>query len=304
MRFFITRLIIFFLLPIFVIGVIELRIEDLPNSYTVKQSCIEENNNRVKVVNLGSSQAQYGIKIDELDTNGCNLANSSQDLYYDQQLYKKYSNSLPNLKTVIIPVSYFSFEFRLDRTDEYWRKHFYSRYLDIKYPGKKFDIKDHSGIALYTPETALKFIWNGFKVDLLGGNMSNGWFKSNEFVSEAKGSARVSLHEKQMYTDLKAQNTEYLNSIISDAKAKNIEVIILILPVDKSYSNSVSKERYETMLEVLNKISTEQNVKYYNYFYDSRFDLSDFADGSDHLNTKGSQKMAEIIKKEGVINLR
>ena len=139
---------------------LEYQLAQIPNSYTLKKDCIENNLSQVDILILGSSQAYWSINPQPLSPHPCNLANSNQDLYYDYKLLDKYIDKLSHLKLVIISVSYFSLEFRLQNTDESWRKYFYQHFYDIPTNDNIFNIKNYSLIADYTPEKALEIIIN------------------------------------------------------------------------------------------------------------------------------------------------
>jgi len=177
MKIFITKSFIFVAILVSILGIIEYRLRLIPNSYSVKRDCIENNASQLTYLNFGSSQAQFDLNPAIFDSHGCNMANSNQDFYYDNQLLHKYITTLPKLKTVIVPVTYFSLGFRLTDTDESWRQFFYWNFFQMKEENPIWDIRQFSFIMLYSPRTALEFILHRFNVNLVSNNAPNGWFE-------------------------------------------------------------------------------------------------------------------------------
>ncbi len=117
-----TLKIFLFLLPILIIGIaLEFLLREIPNQYTLKDNYIATSSRKIETLVLGSSHTYYGVN-PEYFTKPCfNLANISQSLNFDLELLKKHENEFSNLKTVIIPISYFSLFETLEEGDESWR---------------------------------------------------------------------------------------------------------------------------------------------------------------------------------------
>lgn len=91
--------------------------KSLPNSYNHKQALLSSNKDASALV-LGSSHALYGINAAELGKDAINLANTSQSIFIDEQLLKKYMETHRAPKVVIEPVSYFSLNYKLTKGPE------------------------------------------------------------------------------------------------------------------------------------------------------------------------------------------
>ena len=102
-RYFVIKIILLVIGGIFIIL--------LGNLYKYK---VDENNkylrvpHNLKLINLGSSHGEYGLKYDK-NIKYYNLANESQPFYYDLKLLKKYKNNFERNAIIIIPISVFSF---------------------------------------------------------------------------------------------------------------------------------------------------------------------------------------------------
>jgi hypothetical protein len=200
-RLFLRRLLLFCLPMAVGAGVVEVVLYRTPNTYSYKRECFEGQLDRIEVLVLGSSQPLFGVNPAHFSRPGFNLANVSQTLYYDKALTLKYLGRLPRLKRVLIPVSYFSFDYQLYDTRERWRDYYYRTFWDVRYPGlPRFDLRDVSRIALYSPAQVVSLLKNGFRTDFTENLLPNGFIHiapvaANDNISEAAGRARVQVHD-------------------------------------------------------------------------------------------------------------
>lgn len=280
--------------------IIEFKVGNLPNSYTVKKQCIEDNANKIDVLVFGSSQAHSDINPEQFYKYSCNLANSNQDLYYDSQLLDKYIDKMPTLKTVFIGVSYFSLEFSLVENDESWRKYFYYKTFDIPQPnGETYELGYYSYIAAYNPSVVRGFLAKAFDVNLVDKNTTSGWFKfpkDNHAFNENVGAIRARLHTSQMKEKNLNQNVSYLKMMVSRLKAHDVNVYLITFPATSSYRSQIDQKKYNLMTQTVSQITKEFGAYYLNFFDNEQFVKSDFADDSDHLNEIGVDKLTTMIK--------
>lgn len=291
--------IIFLIILAVALVLIELNLSRVENSYTLKKDCLENNLNQVDLIVLGSSQAYYDIAPELFSKNGCNLANSNQDFYYDHQILSKYLDRLSGLKYAVISVSYFSLEFDLNNTEEYWRKYFYQRFLDIP-PERSnaLDLRNYSLIAAYRPETARKVLLPFYRTNLTLNNTASGWFRapvSRGLPTDNAGSKRVKVHDSYMRSSLITANQQLLEQMIMKLKEKDIKVVLVTLPVSDNYFASINQGKYRRMQKVISEISNEYQIRYLDYFQDTRFKGEDFTDGSDHLDEPSALRFSEIL---------
>ena len=96
-------------MPIFFIAVVaEIFLRKIPNDYRIKKQYFEWHSAEIKVLFLGSSHAYYGINPIYMKESSFNAAYVSQSLEIDYEILNKYKSSLKSLRTIILPVSYFS----------------------------------------------------------------------------------------------------------------------------------------------------------------------------------------------------
>ena len=113
-----------YLLPILVFFIVlEIILRQIPNVYSHKKNYLEANADKIETLILGSSHTYYGIDPVYFSSNNSvfNGAHVSQSLDYDYEILKRYAAKLNNLKTVVIPVSYFTPWSRLSNGSESWR---------------------------------------------------------------------------------------------------------------------------------------------------------------------------------------
>ncbi|MCC6691215.1 MAG: hypothetical protein IT235_06740 [Bacteroidia bacterium] len=279
---------------------IEIGLVKVRNSYNVKVGDIEVLNDSIEVLVLGSSHGYFGINPTYLTPFSYNFSNTSQSLYYDCQLLKKYCQKMPNLRLLILPISYFSLETTIEGSKEDWRKYYYTQFMGIK-PERStslFDIKGSSLIALYQPGTAFSYMLRGFNVDLASHVQKNGWYRLSDdemyTVTEDGAKSRIEIHHKQMKVENVKFNSDQLNETIAFARKKGIRLLFVTIPVSQKYFERLDPEKYSRMLDVLEQLCSKNNIKHLNYISDKRFDLSDFSD-PDHLSPKGAEKLTKIL---------
>ena len=93
---------------------IEFFLRAIPNDFNEKSYYFHRNKEKIEVLILGSSHTFVGVDPNALSKPAFSLAYSSQTLDLDELIFDRVKNELPNLKTVIIPVSYFSYPLVLE----------------------------------------------------------------------------------------------------------------------------------------------------------------------------------------------
>lgn len=287
-------------IPFFLLGAwVELNIRSMDNSYSFKKRAIESNLDSLQILILGSSHGNRDIDPSYLSLDAINMANVSQSLYYDKRIYYQYKKLLPNLRYVIIPISYFSLNYSLDDSAEHWRVNFYEHVWGWK-PEKKsnlWDSRRYSYYLLYGSKKSTQFVLHKFKDDLVKGYKSDGalleYFPVKD-LSYRAALKRIRLHNKEMNNDNFVCNINYLKAIIKDAKSRNVRVILITLPVHPRYYQFMDKARYSQMQNAIRQLQNEYAVPYYNWIQDATLSNSDFND-IDHLNPKGAQVISKRL---------
>lgn len=300
---------IYFFLPAIIISIIfEITLRNIPNDFDYKEKNILRTAKNIRTLILGASQSLYGLNPEYIDSETYNMAYVSQSILLDNLVFKKYYSNLPRLKNVILPISYVSLSHTYNYGQERWRKFNYFRYYHIeppipedwyfKYYWEIFNLpwnKNVEKLVLHLKDQSL------ISVD------KSGWsFTYNDSTSinttEAEISAELTYERHEDHSMDFCKNIELINEIIEICKSSDITVFLIMCPVSSYYENLLNKNKLSKikrtceMLELLN-----ENVKFYDYFSDNRFALSDFHD-VDHLNGAGAIKFSKIVKTEVLNN--
>ncbi len=289
------------------IGFCEFKLRSIPTSYRVKKAAFEKRMTEWQILVLGSSHAYEGLSVHLLDQKTYNLANSSQSLYYDSKLLLLYLDQLSHLKLVIWPVDYFSFEFSLSSSAESWRSFFYHMIFHIPHEDKELekDIRNYSLFALYGPKRTLKYLLKGFQVDEIGGTLKadGGLMNVKQASPLSNESAQVVLsrHHSAMREENIAENVAAMDIALHELRKRKISVVFVSFPAYHTYSDQISKVRYERMQRILKELCNKYQIQYFNYFFSPDFKETDFFD-DDHLNSKGAEKLSARMHEDFVQN--
>lgn len=275
----------------------EYKLRQVPYTYNFKRAEFEKRLDSIEVLFLGSSHGLYGFDPDEYDCPAFNLANHSQSLFYDCLLAEKYIGALPQLRTIVIPVAYFSFFSQLHQTSESWRDYYYYQFWNIRYPEiSRFDKKLYSMILLVTPGEAWKWLFRNFDVDFSENLTPLGFFARDtsswrSMVNDANGTERVRVHDQIFDTSQARYNFSLLDELLTNAEKEKIDILLINMPVYHFYSDHVDPGRLEMTYDLVSALQVKHDFLFLDMFRDTGFLASDFYN-TDHLNAKGAKKLA------------
>src|SRR5208283_4385090 len=151
---------------------------------------------------LGSSHALHGIVPRCLEGSAVNLANTSQDLYYDCEIARLYVSRMHRLRRVVLVVSFFTWEYVLSRSVESWRDELYFHVFGIPPQHWSWKLGYFSRIACYGPVRAVGFRQdpNPFGPD--------GWSQSNGTMNPKSGKIAADRHLSTMSLEEMPINVE------------------------------------------------------------------------------------------------
>lgn len=297
-----------------IMAVYEIRVSQVPsNQIAAKRHLLDGQKQSISVLVLGSSHSYYGILPATFSKPAFNLAAVSQTLYYDDALLRRVIETMPSLKLVVLPISYFSLETQLDEGVERWRGYFYQYEWGI--PQHEWHmgwhIRNFSAYFLCGRELGHRNVLLGRIRDVtedydhLGGwtnrpatSDSIGNSTMSDYLSKA---ARLALkrHSSGMKQKNLQENEKILSELAQHLSSRGIGLVLVTFPVSKYYSDGMEASAYRRMQETLSRLSSSKGVSYFNYTFDSRFAELDFWDG-DHLNTAGAVKFSKILNDEVV----
>lgn len=294
---------IFISLPLVVLLIfMEFLLRNIPNDYTYKKSYLDQHASEIETLILGSSHAYYGLNPIYFTNSTFNVSHIAQTLEYDSAIFNKYFSDFKNLKTVIIPISYFSLYSKLENGTESWRVKNYVLYYGFK---NFTSINSHSEVLSHRLSSnlgRLQLFNNKNKSEItcskLGWGAGDNFSKENNLTESGKSGAKnhtvkdlEGKTSKKIYKD----NILLLNKIINECKKKDINVILLTLPAYKTYTEHLNEYQLNATIKTAKNLDeVNANVAYLNFLYDSRFDANDFHDGH-HLSVKGATKLSQIV---------
>ena len=307
MRKFLTK-IIFISLPLIIAAVLmEVLLRNIPNDYLLKKEYLDKHSSEIETLILGSSHTFYGLNPVYFSKNTFNESHISQTLDYDFKLLQKYESGFDNLKTIVLPISYFSLFEKLESTTESWRVKNYIIYYEINKPN---DLIHHTEILSNRLDINLKRLKAYYISDRTMITCNElGWGKdyNSQYAMDLAESGKTSairntskdLYSDQQQTILK-ENKRILKDIIEWSRQRKITLILLTTPVFETYSRDLDKTQLYITIETATNLDLENdNCIYLNWLNDTSFYGEDFYD-ADHLSEIGAEKLSHSI--DDVIN--
>ena len=296
MNAFIKGVLIFLFPVVFLALTIEVMIRLIPNDYSLKRNYLDKNSNKIEVLILGSSHAFFGLDPVYFSNNCFNAGYVSQTLDYDLEILKKYDDRWSKLKTVVLPVSYFSLFEKLVECSESWRVKNYTIYYKMS-PAKSY--KEYSEVLSSKLEIILNRISSYYIKDenplssspLGWGNVYNSKDGRNLIETGKIAAKRNTYNDYHSYPDL----VSYLQSIISFCNKKNVQVILITPPAYETYRDNLNKDQLALTIQKSLEFAKGYNkCIYINLLADTAFKATDFYD-ADHLNEIGARKLSQLI---------
>lgn len=278
----------------------------IPNDFSTKMKLFQQQKDKIEVLILGSSHAYVGVNPAYFISPTFNFANSSQTLDLDEQLFKKIKDDLPQLKTVIIPISYFSYVLALEDGKSAAKIKNYNIYYGIY--SHTYELKNQFEILNQYP----KVNWKRYQ-KYLAYPFAEVFTDANGFKSKGIGKKALSPAEAlnntltnhtrnisdpliQLRID---QNYHSLQQIIDWCQEKNINVVLLTTPVQASYLKGLDPIQKQDFLQKTETIVAKNNhLRWFNYLdLGHIFTSQDFKD-VDHLSIDGAKKLSIMVNKE------
>ena len=283
-----------FLLPVCLLMiVVEWQLRQIPNAYSLKKTQLDNLCGEIEILCLGSSHAFFGVNPVYFSKKAYNAANYSQTLDCDQKILEKYINKMPALKTVLMPVSCFSFFEKMEESDEMWRKKFYTLSMKIGKP----DIFDDYMIFSNERQELIPY-WLHKKREIpvseLGFGITDHIQRNTEFF-EKNGAEAAKRHTISNLDLRKKEMSDIMEEIILLCKSHNVSVVLVMLPAHQSYRNRLNQQQLDITFSLIDFFRQQhQNVRVYDAFADAEFINDDFSD-ADHLSETGAKKFTEKL---------
>lgn len=243
---------------------------------------------------LGSSHGAYGLISSVIFNNETtiNLCTDSQDLYRSYKILKKCLEKNA-IKNIVLTFSLFSNSFMLDLVKSERDKCYLNEIIfniQNRYQDSRYDKKYKKLIKLYMKYYLTnKYFGRNYR-DCNGDKIGKRIFFSNNINVETRVSGHIK-HNKRNINEL-----IWLNKIIDLCKQRNINIVIVVMPVREDYRAEAFKHgSYKELFNDLIQICSQNNIKLLSYFNENIEDkyFGDF----DHLTHDGaliiSKKIAE-----------
>ena len=279
-----------------VLAGLEYLVRNAPNEYRYKADWMEKNASRVETLILGTSHAFYGINPSYFGPNAFSLAASAQSLQYDEFLFFKYAPKCKSLKTVILPISYFTlFSGDMEDGSEWWRAINYKVYMDCPY--HSLFSKYNYFISNSEPFRAkLSKIIKGNTViecDSLGFGYPF-YRKSTPVLDDASVAVWVKHHTAKDFSHVE-KNKQLIRNIATYCKDNQIQFVLVTTPTWKKYYEQLDTAQLEAMYGFINEMKDQFRASYYDHLRDSRFVPTDFTD-CNHMSCDGAKKLSMFLK--------
>jgi hypothetical protein len=271
--------------------------------YTYISNYLQQDQGRIELLVLGSSQTKTAVNPEWLSTPTLNLASTSQHHDTDFKLYSEIKDRLPNLKTVLIEVSYSHFELPHNGPD-FWKNNIYLEYFDANCFERRTWLKDRIiflanppffSDALYEEYLGTKkeTNFNEFGFDL---NQFDGVFSKLNYNEELISGMKFSGNTRENEAIFRI-NSEYLLQMLKTFDSQDIEVILATTPLHKSClskrNSGILKRRDSMLTEIKNLFP---GLRFLNMESDTlRFKTKDFLN-QNHLNPKGAEKFTARLE--------
>lgn len=257
----------------------------------------------------GLSYIRDALQANYFNRKVCNIANASQDIYYDFLMFKEAIKLNPNLKTVIIGLAPYSLRYDLSLScnkDELEKLYFFSTILKSYHNNKSISneldhfIKEIDLMTELLGDDCLSRLW---KYLMTGRKREIPNIKFEIFSPEGITSENEIMYRKyhKPYKDTLEENSVILKEYLIYAHERGVNTVFFIPPFSKWY-----KERWDAdYRDELRKYIKELSIQYPTSIVDySDMELDDFFYGDfGHLNQLGaivvSRLMNEELEREG-----
>ncbi len=282
------------------------------NLFVVKRNLLAIAAPRVEVICLGSSHEHEGIAPLLVHSNAFNLSAVSQSLYYDCALVEKYAPTLPRLRLVVLPVSYFSMESELDRSQENWRAYYYRHFHGLRHRDWRLEtrLRNWSSWFLYGRDFGIAGL-RGTLPPVIRSDYDAGGGRVDTRPLDARpphptpdhvqtsAVTAFSRHQGVMDPSLLDANQARLHSLLSFLRARGVQATFITLPVSNGYRTREHVDAQARTAQVLSELKRDFGADWHDFSADPRFVEDDFWD-ADHLNFTGAAKFSRILGVEVV----
>lgn len=297
MKRFLIKTAIFSAIILCLLGLGELAVRNMPSSYSYKHAYMEGHARDISTLILGSSHTYYGVRSDLLGDSVFNLANVSQDPDIDLVLLRTYMDSMPGLRLVVLPVSYFTFvDPAIEDGPDWFRAIAYKIHMKMPvhsdFSRYNFEISDFDGYRLKL-KSLLTFSTEGInRCDSLGWGLGFG-LSTRSSDWEDRGARRA--RSTTLPLGARAAEVEKsLGFIMELCSSRGVGCVLVTTPVWHTYSENLDEAQMSDMRERVVSLCRRYGVRHIDMMCDTAFVSDDFHD-VDHLSDIGAVRFTRML---------
>lgn len=295
-----------FALPLVGIGaVLEAGMRRFPDTNQRKRQAWERAADSTRILILGSSHAQFGLRPDALPLPAFNLAGFSQTFRYDSALLVRSIARMPRLRAVILSVSYFSFQEELGPKVEPWRCWSYRDAWGIEAPSSlspRDPARWSRALRLGNWRTASQAVKGFPPMPDLVPIGPDGWGEA--FVphparaQDADWAAeRIAAWGSSMDPSRGPVQVRRLGRILSTARAAGLEAVLVTTPVLEPLRRREDPSVRDQNRRWIDSLARSHGALALDFEADPSFVDSDFVD-LDHLGPSAARRLTEEVGRE------
>jgi hypothetical protein len=296
-----------FALPLVAIGLaLEAGMRRHPDTNQRKRTAWEAAADSTRVLILGSSHAQFGLRPDVFAVPAFNLAGFSQTFRYDSALLARSIERMPRLRVVILTISYFSFQEELGSDVEPWRCWSYRDAWGIAVPS---DLSFHdparwSRVARLGNWRSAMQALKGFppppELVPIG---PDGWGSASAphpgRVQDASWAReRIRAWHASMDSSRRLAQVRRLGHVLSMARAAGVKMILVAPPILEPLRRSGSPDIGLENRRFADSLARAHGAVVLDFEADPSFVATDFLD-MDHLGPAAAARLSRLVWEKG-----
>lgn len=254
-----------------------------------------------RIVVAGSSHEFGGVDPRCFRARGVNLAQDSQDIFYDCAVVERALDVMPEVSLVLVGVSYHSLGSRLADSTEKFRCFWYRSALGLPLePGASpLDPRAWSRFALYGNLASIVIARHDFPAPVMPlalGFRPMGPLQSRRDLDQI-ARTRAQGHTAMLRPDALEANVASLAALFAKLRERHVAAAMITLPVTPEYRRALDATLLATNRERIAALSSATGVPAFDMLDDPSLGLEDFAD-ADHLSALGAEKVSARIDRE------
>lgn len=296
---------VFFIPVIIAYFILELLVLEIPINYKVYGNHLNNHSEEIEVMALGSSQMKCAFNPAVSNKSAINFASTSQHHNEDFHILKGTIDRLPKLKTVVLEISCNHLELP-HHANDYWKNSIYLKYYNVNAFERPTWTKDKliylSNARFYSHKLMDYYFYKTDKSQLNEygfdtNNFDGAFRKLNYDVNEIE-KHKFKIITREDLTIFK-KNTAYLFEILDYIQKRDLKVIIVTVPLYKTYLHKRNPNIVRRRDSILSVIKTKyDNVVLLDKETDTlQFNVHDFLN-ENHLNPDGAKKFTAILNRK------